>query len=206
MRLTIISDTHNLAHEVVIPPTDVLIHCGDATEGKLGQLTTFLHWMALQPARYKLFVYGNHDQYVFRVHPFPELAQLAIHSGVYILSSDIMEFEGRTFYGRSWPSINDQGSGYRNIPEVDVLITHEPPYQIMDQIAHAPRRGEDPQGHLGSISLLESVQATRPRVHCFGHIHEGYGVRVRGDTTFVNAALCAPFEQMIVNEPITIEL
>jgi hypothetical protein len=30
----------------------------------------------------------------------------------------------------------------------------------------------------------------RPQFHCFGHIHEGYGVSTDGTTTYVNASTC----------------
>lgn len=55
------------------------------------------------------------------------------------------------------------------IPQhTDVLITHTPPYGIMDQAA---------DGTLcGCEELLTAVkERVRPRLHVFGHIHEGHG-------------------------------
>ena len=47
------------------------------------------------------------------------------------------------------------------------MLTHGPPYGILDETM----RGED----VGCENLLRAVQRCRPRVHCFGHIHEGWG-------------------------------
>ena len=67
------------------------------------------------------------------------------------------------------------------IPDgVDVLITHAPPYGILDQ---------DGSIHYGSYELLSRVTAVRPRIHLFGHIHKANGLEERGETVFSNAAM-----------------
>lgn len=53
-----------------------------------------------------------------------------------------------------------------NFPGVDIIMTHGPPKGILDETAH---------GHLGCGSLLHALKRCRPRLHCFGHIHEGNG-------------------------------
>lgn len=52
-------------------------------------------------------------------------------------------------------------------PQVDLMLTHGPPYQILDRAYH----GED----VGCEHLLKAAARVRPRLHCFGHIHEGWG-------------------------------
>jgi Icc-related predicted phosphoesterase len=64
----------------------------------------------------------------------------------------------------------------------DVLITHGPPYGILDT-AHPTT------AHLGCEELAEAVQQTRPRLHVFGHIHGGYGTAKANGTQFVNASV-----------------
>jgi Icc-related predicted phosphoesterase len=68
------------------------------------------------------------------------------------------------------------------IPDnLDVLITHGPPFGILDQVT--------PGGtHLGCEELLKAVQEKKPKVHVFGHIHGGAGAFENGVTRFVNAA------------------
>lgn len=59
------------------------------------------------------------------------------------------------------------------IPEnVDIAMTHGPP------LAPGPEYRLDlghKNEHCGCPNLRKHVERTRPRLHCFGHIHEGYG-------------------------------
>ncbi|KAK1078419.1 hypothetical protein LTR33_007255 [Friedmanniomyces endolithicus] len=52
---------------------------------------------------------------------------------------------------------------------VDVVITHGPPHGVLDY-THTKKRA-------GSPSLFAAVARARPRMHCFGHIHEGWGAK-----------------------------
>jgi Icc-related predicted phosphoesterase len=61
-------------------------------------------------------------------------------------------------------------------------VTHEPPAGILDLT---------PDGeHVGCADLRQAVDRVKPRLHVFGHIHHGYGVKVVGPTRFVNASVC----------------
>ena len=64
---------------------------------------------------------------------------------------------------------------------IDVLMTHGPPLGILDQT-------EQGEAHLGCEELLYAVEAKKPRVHVFGHIHGGAGIANNGTTHFVNAS------------------
>ena len=83
------------------------------------------------------------------------------------------------------------------IPEdTDVLITHGPPYMMLDKC---------PDGRAGgSRSLWERVLDVRPELHVFGHIHHSRGVKQFDGITFVNASICdeqyRPFNEVIVIE------
>ncbi|KAI9727123.1 MAG: hypothetical protein M1828_007324 [Chrysothrix sp. TS-e1954] len=50
---------------------------------------------------------------------------------------------------------------------VDIMVTHGPPKGILDKCQH---------GNVGCPHLMKAVERARPLLHCFGHIHEGYGV------------------------------
>ena len=54
-------------------------------------------------------------------------------------------------------------------PAVDIMLTHGPPRGILDLTF----RG----GPAGCENLLAAVKRVRPRVHVFGHIHEGRGAK-----------------------------
>ena len=70
---------------------------------------------------------------------------------------------------------------YASIPEdTDVLVTHTPPYGILDR---------DGSILFGSRELLDRVCTIRPRLHLFGHIHKAHGTTNDGMTVFSNAAI-----------------
>ena len=76
---------------------------------------------------------------------------------------------------------------------IDILVTHMPPYGILDHYG-TPHTNQDgrvfPQGaHFGSRALRKFVNKAKPKLHVFGHIHEGHGLEIINDTTFVNAAI-----------------
>ncbi|KAI4215705.1 MAG: hypothetical protein LQ351_001692 [Letrouitia transgressa] len=55
-------------------------------------------------------------------------------------------------------------------PKIDIMLTHGPPYGILDETW---RTGEK----VGCEHLLRAVRRCRPQLHCFGHIHEGWGAQ-----------------------------
>lgn len=60
-------------------------------------------------------------------------------------------------------------------PNADVIITHGPPLDpVTSYRLEMGRNGE----HCGCSKLWTAIERTRPRLHCFGHIHEGYGSQV----------------------------
>ncbi|RMZ76179.1 hypothetical protein DV737_g4946, partial [Chaetothyriales sp. CBS 132003] len=50
---------------------------------------------------------------------------------------------------------------------IDIMLTHGPPLGILDRTF----RGED----VGCEHLRRAVERVKPRMHCFGHIHEAWG-------------------------------
>ncbi|XP_031412981.1 metallophosphoesterase domain-containing protein 1-like [Meleagris gallopavo] len=86
------------------------------------------------------------------------------------------------------------------IPDgIDILITHGPPLGFLDWVPKKMQR-------VGCVELLNTVQRRiQPRLHVFGHIHEGYGVMADGTTTYVNASVCTVNYQPL-NPPIIIDL
>ncbi|EUC48211.1 hypothetical protein COCMIDRAFT_87874 [Bipolaris oryzae ATCC 44560] len=54
-------------------------------------------------------------------------------------------------------------------PNIDVMMTHGPPFGVLD----ATQTGE----LVGCQHLLRAARRCRPRLHCFGHIHEGWGAQ-----------------------------
>jgi len=105
--------------------------------------------------------------------------------GIHYLRDSGVVIEGVTFWGAPWiipyagawnlPD-SERRRKWALIPDdVDVLITHEAPFGILDD------------GH-GCKELATTVKRVRPRMHCFGHHERAHGnVSVDG-TAFHNAA------------------
>jgi Icc-related predicted phosphoesterase len=209
MRIVMASDTHGQHNSIRIPDGDIIIHAGDLTpSGQIGEVAAAAKWLGSLPHRYKITIAGNHDL-LFERSP-TEATSIMRSAGVTYLQDARISIEGLSIYGSPWQpefmhwAFNvPRGEIARYWDEIpgglDVLITHGPPYGILDQRIPAGMRRlapwEDEEGfagsdHLGCEELLAAVRRTKPRVHVFGHIHRGYGTIQSGNTTFYNASLC----------------
>jgi Icc-related predicted phosphoesterase len=77
-----------------------------------------------------------------------------------------------------------------------VLITHRPPFGILDKSANI---------NFGCPELLDAVRRICPRYHLFGHIHDAYGVQQSGNTIFVNASVLDG-KYFLANKPFEFEI
>lgn len=195
LRVVAFSDTHGYHRLHPVPPGDVLVHAGDLTKyGELDEIDDFDDFLASLPHRHKLVIAGNHD-WCFQRQGAEARARL--RHATY-LEDEALVIEGWRFFGSPWqPAFNDwafnlaRGEPLREkwalIPAgTDVLVTHGPPLGHGDRVAYG---GE----HVGCEDLLRAVERLAPRLHVFGHIHEGAGVTRNAVTTFVNAACCDLF-------------
>lgn len=84
------------------------------------------------------------------------------------------------------PTATKSADGNEWLPGVDVLVTHGPPLGCKDLDVR------DRKTRFGDLELLKCVkERVRPRFHVFGHIHEQNGAVTDGQTTFINASICA---------------
>lgn len=189
VRLVLMSDTHGHHRKVKVPDGDVLIHAGDFTyfNGSTLAIRDFNDWLFDLPHRNKVLIPGNHDS-GFAYPAWRDLitaATLLINKGVAIGGLKIW---GSPVTPGDWGAFGADASDERaelfsRIPGgTDILITHAPPFGILDQASASG----DPQG---CHQLRDEVCRIKPLIHVFGHVHEGYGMRRHGSTLFVNAAL-----------------
>lgn len=220
MRLVCISDTHNQHDKLDVPKGDVLIHAGDWTStGTQKQVISFIRWFSSQPHIHKILIAGNHDvtldktfydsnwnnfhsKYPHRAHDIKNYVLREV--GIHYLENSEITINGIKFYGSpvqpafgGWAFGVDRGlpiqSVWSKIPDdTDVLITHGPPYGYGDLLDMGER--------VGCRDLLKEVKdRVKPKVHIYGHIHEGYGVYELGATRLINAASCD--EHYRINNP-----
>lgn len=218
MRIVCLADTHGHHDALAVPNGDVLIHAGDATlGGTAAEVVSFAQWLRALPHRDKLFVAGNHDRLF---EDAPEHARSLLGDGVVYLQDSATMIDGLHVWGSPWqPWFLDyafnlpRGEALRAkwdlIPEAtDVLVTHGPPRGIRDRVkgeaeAMGRKFGEGP--HAGCDDLRAALTSRQPRLHVFGHIHEGYGRETIDGTEFVNAA-CVDTRYRPVNAPIVVDL
>lgn len=192
MRLVVISDTHGLHNRIPeLPAGDVLIHAGDFMNSGYDpeEIRSFNHWLGKQPFEHRVVCGGNHDRYF---QNSPHQARALLSNAIYLenegLTIDNVSFWGSPYTPEfmNWAFMYRRGPAARQywdqIPyNLDVLITHGPPFGILDQSM--------PDGpHLGCEELFEAVKEKKPNIHLFGHIHGGVGTFENGVTRFVNAA------------------
>ena len=73
----------------------------------------------------------------------------------------------------------DNGNNNKVPEDTDILITHGPPKFILDKCPES----------VGCEALLRRVKKIQPKIHCFGHIHEGHGYVKHWNTQFINASI-----------------
>lgn len=170
-----ISDTHGRHRELQIPGADIIIYAGDAcTDGDMDQLADFFDWYAGLPVAHKIFVPGNHDL------PFelePDECTAMIPANVTWLNNNVIKIAGIRI-GALPPHFHWIDSFAHAGEPVDMLVTHAPPYGILDR-------------DTGCKELRKYVMAAKPRFHFFGHIHEEAGKirRIGGRSYFINTCV-----------------
>lgn len=178
LRFVCVSDLHMRFDRIRMPPGDVLLFAGDfgtwRTSGA-DACAALDAWIAAQPHRHKLVVSGNHDDLSKKL---PAQIQAMLPHCTYLQDSEVT-VEGVRVYGAPWTLARnvfyransfalrgDSFAGrWRAVPEgIDVLLTHVPPYGVLDEYP--------PGSHLGSMALRnECCSRIHPKVCVFGHHH-----------------------------------
>ncbi len=204
MLIDLISDLHGYKPE--LSGGDILIIAGDLTaRNTLDEYIKFTSWLTKLPYRCKIVIAGNHDGLI-------EKGKVAIGGDkIHYLCDSGIEFEGLKFWGSPytptfgrWYFMRNRGEDIKKhwdlIPSnIDVLVTHGPPFGIFDETIDEIR--------VGCEDLRFAVQErVKPRIHCFGHIHEcGDSISEINGITFVN---CSYVDERYrpVNSPLRIVL
>lgn len=157
--------------------------------GEIGILSSFNEWVAKQEVPV-IVVAGNHD---LSLENNKHTGKAILNKAIY-LEDDGVEVNGLKIYGSPFsPKLPAWAFGYEKdhadliwegVPEdTEVLITHGPPWEILDKTL-SRKRG------VGCPSLWKRVKEVKPILHVFGHIHESRGVKKTKDTCYVNASIC----------------
>jgi hypothetical protein len=195
-----------------------VLSAGDFTNyGTAKEILSYAEWMATLPHAHKVVVCGNHE---YGMDTSPSIFSQRLDQGDFD-SEDVsicdakaklqqsctyLENSGATILGLNiygspasvgmgafgLPRGSSRAKGHwSSLPKADVLITHGPPAKYLGK----DRFGRD----TGDTDLLERVLQIRPILHCFGHIHEGYGVQEDEGICFVNAATTDKSSPIVVD-------
>ena len=151
------SDTHGKHRHLQVPAdADIVICAGDAVEDDLkgGEYYDFIEWFAGLKAKWKIFVPGNHEL-SFELDKAEEIEKKMTDKGIIVLQNAVYDCGGVVVGSISGNAlIADE-----DIPtDIDVLVTHCPPYGVLDE-------------GLGSPEILNFMMKSKPKYHLFGHIH-----------------------------------
>jgi len=197
--------------QLVLPQGDILVHAGDFTgRGKQYEVGDFFSWLERQSDNFKhiVFIAGNHDMSFEYKHPWVINMLKALPRNVHYLEDSEIVLDGIKFYGSPWqpeffnwafnlPRGKALAEKWDMIPyDTDVLITHGPPMGVLDYT-------QRDMWNVGCLHLFDKVQQVKPKLHVFGHIHEGYGIKKydQENITFVNAS-SATLQYNLDNKPI----
>ncbi|CAK9077876.1 unnamed protein product [Durusdinium trenchii] len=204
-RVVAISDTHGFHRRFPrLPEGDLLIHCGDAQGNSGSDLADFVEWFRQQDFKHKIFVRGNHEKgREWKDRLGAVYLRGATHCGKLKLFGIPYQPDGFMQMAYS-----------KQIPEqLDLLVTHEPPHKMLDYAWASSRSLCSPttsppmegfrQEHIGSKTLKSALgrlahksrinkRRLSPRVHLFGHVHEGRGKLEKNGTLFLNVSNANP--------------
>lgn len=204
-RFLILSDTHATSYKPPSQYADVALHCGDLTEGStLEEYRSAVQLLKQVNAPIKLAIAGNHDFtldisfYKSKVERTPverhkrlmeefgdfgEARRLLEDAGIILLDEGIHRFNlanGATLsvYASPYtPAFGYWGFQYRReqghnfeMEGADIAMTHGPPKGLLDKTFS--------WNEAGCMALLGAVSKARPKLHCFGHIHEAWGAKL----------------------------
>jgi len=207
IKICAISDTHNQHSGVEIPECDILVHAGDFSySGHALDIVALDNWFGKLKAsgtvKKIVVIAGNHD---WLCETNPSLAASLFKNSIY-LNEQPAKVMGLKFFGSpiqpvfcNWAFNRKRGAEiarhWAKIPDdTQVLITHGPPFDILDKVWSQPYNSVTGPDPLGCHDLRMRIdQLEHLKLHIFGHIHDSNGIYIDQSTgkKFVNAAICS---------------
>lgn len=203
MKAVAFSDTHTLFPKV--PAAKYMFYAGDFESGyntpeeSRAIAVLFLNWYRKQQGQFKFLVPGNHD---FHFWNDPEdFRKICKENNIFLLDNETVEADGLRVFGSPYFYTCRANSNLRlDFPDpdsFDVLLTHVPPKGILDF-------AQGKMENIGSQPLRDYVQERKPKLHFFGHCHEGFSSLT---SPFYNVALRSRNnKKVLINQPVSLEI
>lgn len=208
MRIVAISDLHgNLP---AVPPCDLLVVGGDICPDRYDseidarldptQQERWLHgpfaeWVGSipLPASHKLVTWGNHDF----VGETADCRAIAERLGFSLVLDEVVSPDGLRVWMSPWSNplpgdwafvrpVDHLRAVYDSIPsDVDILVSHQPPFGFGDLEVTGPNRLEP----VGSKELLAAIERVRPQAVVCGHIQRSAGIYTHQGVPIYNVSI-----------------
>lgn len=216
-RITFISDTHTKHDKLngFLPGGDILLHSGDLTSrGYITEIENFMKWYdKINNYDTKVFIAGNHD-FGFQDENEKLRGLLTGYKTIDYLEDELMmvgeDYDNMIkIWGSPWqpefynwafnlPRGEKIKEKWDMIPvDTDILITHGPPFGKLDYVPYN-------NINVGCEELMKRVEEIKPKIHLYGHIHEGRNIVYSDGTLFINASVLNDRYEYR-NKPITID-
>lgn len=151
----------------------------------------FIPWANSLNCDKVIFIAGNHD-FMFQKGSFSR----EINDKVIYLEHDIFEYKGLQIFGTPYQPVfcdwafNVEDEKREKLfsqihKNVDILISHAPPFRCLDVTKAYPGY---PPDNVGCKFLRKYIEENQPQLCLFGHIHESFGSEYLGKTLCVNAS------------------
>lgn len=177
-----ISDTHNT--QPILPDGDILIHAGDLSQsGSFSEIQSTVDWIKHQPHRHKFAIAGNHDLILdssFSPSSQERRQEISWGDVIYLQHNSVTIpcSHGRSIKIYGSPLSPQHGNWAFQYPRATNVWENTIPPDTDILVTHGPPKGHLDLGGLGCQFPMKELWKlpSKPRLHVFGHIHEGYGV------------------------------
>lgn len=143
-----------------------------------------------------MIVVGNHESMLnFEMKLKRKINWETDVCNAHVLNNESIILNGIKIHGIGWKPQSYAQLSWFGIPsDVDIIITHNPPLNIL-------------AANEGCEVLWKTIEMKRPAIHCFGHIHSHRGIKKseKSNVLYINAANVDKFRKP-VHPPIVLNM
>jgi len=193
-KIVCLSDTHGshgnlrLNRWLKNNPAEIFLFAGDYQYNSYDNGEDFIEWLSNLPYKHKVIVPGNHDGNFDIIRE-----KCKNYDNIHFIIHNSIKIEGIKFFcsaysrtfGDWWFMESEDVLEYlyEKIPEdINVLITHTPPFGVLDQTVHGILAGSTSLNH--RINKLPNI-----KYNIFGHIHENFGEIKIEKVKYINCSI-----------------
>lgn len=214
MKTIVLSDTHWMFPQLVIPKCDMLLHCGDLEIKDFGEAKKFSNWWNEIDCPLKIIVPGNHDRLMEKMDVSDWFIDTMILINQQVTLPNGLCIAGTPYTPTfmNWAFMEDDihlGTRMSCITnDADIIMSHGPMHGIHDEVDPKYNSNET---HVGSKTLREIVNSLNQDKHRYmfhGHIHQNAGDKTH--TKFNNVDIynvsVADEDYKLTKKPLILEI